>query len=329
MEAREEVQWFTQTYHALQSEIRKAIVGQEEVVEAVLIGLASNGHVLLEGMPGLGKTRLVHALAKALNLQFSRIQFTPDLMPADITGTNVYQSGQFEFRRGPLFANVILADEINRATPKTQSAMLEAMQEHAITVGGTTYPLLEPFLVMATQNPIEQEGTYPLPEAQLDRFMFKVLVGSPNRSELSKIVLMTTGEKEAEPQAVADGHAVLKMRSMVRQVPMAQPVLDYALSFVLASHPDSPEAPDVVRRYVRFGSSPRGAQALVSSGRVRALLAGRFNVARDDIRASAKTVLRHRLLLNFEAAADRVDADQVIEGLVQAIDTADRDPVRI
>ena len=320
--------WFNETFDRVRNEVQKAIVGQHEIVESTLIGLAANGHVLLEGMPGLGKTLLVRSLSKALSLDFSRIQFTPDMMPADVTGTNVLGEGRiFEFRRGPVFSHIVLVDEINRATPKTQSAMLEAMQERSVTVGGKRYDLAEPFLVMATQNPVEQEGTYPLPEAQLDRFFVKLIVPYPTKDELREVVTRTTGSLDQELSSVATRDDVLRMRAIVRDVPIASQVLDYALSLIVATHPDGEGASPAARRYCRYGSSPRGAQALVTAGKVRALLAGRFNVSKDDLRASLKPALRHRILLNFEAEADGITADQVLDQVREFVDTRDRDPI--
>jgi len=320
--------WFNETFDRVRNEVQKAIVGQHEIVESTLIGLAANGHVLLEGMPGLGKTLLVRSLSKALSLDFSRIQFTPDMMPADVTGTNVLGEGRiFEFRRGPVFSHIVLADEINRATPKTQSAMLEAMQERSVTVGGKRYDLAEPFLVMATQNPVEQEGTYPLPEAQLDRFFVKLIVPYPTKDELREVVTRTTGSLDQELSSVATRDDVLRMRAIVRDVPIASQVLDYALSLIVATHPDGEGASPAARRYCRYGSSPRGAQALVTAGKVRALLAGRFNVSKDDLRASLKPALRHRILLNFEAEADGITADQVLDQVREFVATRDRDPI--
>ncbi|MEQ1822058.1 MAG: MoxR family ATPase [Fimbriimonadaceae bacterium] len=321
--------WFRETYDKIRTEIAKAVVGQEAVVEGVLMGLAANGHVLLEGMPGLGKTLLVRSLSQVLSMSFSRIQFTPDLMPADVTGTSMFREGAFEFRRGPIFAHILLADEINRATPKTQSAMLEAMQERAVTIGGTRHSLEEPFLVMATQNPIEQEGTYPLPEAQLDRFLFKLLVPYPTRAELSEIVTMTTGKDPESLAHVADAETVLKLRQVVRDVPISDNVLQYALSLVLALHPDSDEGSSVARRYVRYGPSPRGAQALVTAGKIKALLAGRFNVSKEDIRAVAAICLRHRFGLNFEAEADGMTTDKVVNDICEFVEKGDRDPISV
>jgi len=330
----QEAEWFKNTFDSIRREVAKAIVGQDDVVEGVLIGLAANGHILLEGQPGLGKTMLVRSLAKALSLDFSRIQFTPDMMPADVTGTNVLSSGdtgarQFEFRRGPVFSHILLADEINRATPKTQSALLEAMQEKSVTVGGKKHTLEEPFLVMATQNPIEQEGTYPLPEAQLDRFFFKLLVPFPTKAELADIVNRTTGTADPDPEPVADRDAVLKMRQIVREVPVGAQVLDYGLSLVIATHGDQDGSSGAAKRYVRYGASPRAAQTLVTAGKVMALLDGRFNVSKEDLKRAAKPTLRHRIGLNFEAEADGVTPDRLIEEVISFVETGDRDPIAV
>jgi len=330
----EEATWFNSTFTGIRAEIQKVIVGQQDIVEGVLVGLAANGHVLLEGMPGLGKTLLVRSLSRALSLNFSRIQFTPDMMPADVTGTNVLahsESGArtFEFRRGPIFANIVLADEINRATPKTQSAMLEAMQERAVTVGGKRHELIEPFLVMATQNPIEQEGTYPLPEAQLDRFFFKLIVPYPSKEELAEVVNRTTGAEEQEPSTVATPEDVLKMRAVVRAIPVAANVLDYGLSLVVGTHPVGEGSTPIAARYCRFGSSPRGAQSLITAGKVYALLNGRFNVSKDDLRKAAKAALRHRVILNFEAEADGMTADKVIDEVISHVESRDKDPIKV
>jgi len=326
----EEAIWFRETFEAVRTEVKKAIVGQADIVEGVLVGLAASGHVLLEGMPGLGKTLLVKSLSQALNLDFRRIQFTPDMMPADVTGTNVLNEMRaFEFRKGPIFANMVLADEINRATPKTQSAMLEAMQERGVTVGGHRYELAEPFLVMATQNPIEQEGTYPLPEAQLDRFFFKLIVPYPTKADLAEVVGRTTGESVAEPQAVAHAADVIRMRALVRQVPVAHNVLDYGLSLVVATHPEGEGSSPTAQRYCRYGSSPRGAQSLITAGKVYALLNGRFNVSKGDLKQAAKAVLRHRILLNFEAEADGMTPDKILDEIFTFVDSNDRDPIKV
>ncbi|MFH0964300.1 MAG: MoxR family ATPase [Planctomycetota bacterium] len=315
---------FRRSFSKLCAEIGKVIVGHERVVEGVLGALVVGGHVLLEGVPGLGKTMLVRTLAEALELSFSRIQFTPDLMPADIVGTNIVMEDErggrsFRFERGPIFGCIVLADEINRATPKTQSALLEAMQEVSVTVGNVTYRLEEPFLVLATQNPLEMEGTYPLPEAQLDRFFFKLKVAYPSAGEMHTILERTTAAEDVHAEKVADGATILGMRALVRSVPIATHVRDYAVRLVMASHPDNPEAPEKVRRYVRYGASPRGAQAMVLAGKVHALLAGRFHVSCEDVRIAALPALRHRLILNFEGEAEGIDADEVISAIAEAI----------
>jgi MoxR-like ATPase len=321
--------WFRSTFTSIRDEVGKAIVGQGEVVEGVLVGLAANGHVLLEGMPGLGKTLLVRTLSQTLHLDFSRIQFTPDMMPADVTGTNVLTEARtFEFRRGPVFANILLADEINRATPKTQSAMLEAMQERGVTVSGRRYELPEPFLVMATQNPVEQEGTYPLPEAQLDRFFFKILVPYPTKEELAEVVNRTTGTATQEPSQVATAEDVMRMRALVREVPVAQAVLDFGLSLIVATHPEGDGSSPTAQRYCRYGSSPRGAQSLITAGKVHALLSGRFNVSKDDLKKALKPALRHRILLNFEAEADGMTPDRILDDILGWVESRDRDPIR-
>jgi MoxR-like ATPase len=317
MEVEEQARAFRNIYVALKGEIQKFIVGHEAVIDGVLTCLFAGGHALLEGVPGLGKTYLVRRLAEALALEFRRIQFTPDLMPADIMGTNVVMEKEggerfFRFQRGPVFTNVLLADEINRATPKTQSALLEAMQERSVTVAGETHRLVEPFVVLATQNPIEMEGTYPLPEAQLDRFMLKLLVEYSSREELITILNRTT-EGEPEPAGkVLDGQAVVGWRRFVTQVVAAPHVKDYAARLVLATHPGGRFATDMVSRYVRYGASPRGAQVLVLGGKVRALLAGRYNVAYEDIAALVAPGLRHRLILNFEGEAEGIRTDDVL-----------------
>jgi MoxR-like ATPase len=297
---------------AVEDEIGKVIVGQRELVRAVIIGMLCEGHVLLEGVPGLGKTLLLRTLGEALNVEFGRVQFTPDLMPADIVGTNVLSEGAFRFHEGPIFANVVLADEVNRATPKTQSALLEAMQERRVTLGGTTHPLPRPFFVMATQNPLEMEGTYPLPEAQLDRFLLKVLVPFPAVDELVTILQRTTSDAVADVRPVATGDVLNEMIGMVRQVPAASHLLEYASLLVVATHPERPGGVPMVDKYVRFGASPRAAQAMVLAGKARALIEGRLNLAADDIRAVAPLALRHRLVLGYEAVADGVAPDAII-----------------
>jgi len=311
---------FRGTAAAIEAEVGQVIVGQKDVVRHVLVSILGGGHVLLEGVPGLGKTLLIRTLGQALALKFSRVQFTPDLMPADITGTEILadQDGrrEFRFQPGPIFTNLLLADEINRATPKTQSALLEAMQEHSVTVAEKTYHLDEPFFVLATQNPLEMEGTYPLPEAQLDRFFFKVNVPFPPASELVEILNRTTGSQEGLAHPIASGADIIAMRDLARQVPIASHVSEYVARLTVATHPESPEAPDLVKKFVRYGSSPRGAQALILGAKVTALLAGRYNVSFDDIHAVAPAALRHRLLLNFEGLAEGIRTDQVIQELV-------------
>ncbi len=307
----------------LESSIAQAVVGQEEVVRQTLVALFAGGHVLLEGVPGLGKTLLVRSLAQSLRMHFSRIQFTPDLMPADCTGTNIIGDDEhgrrtFRFQAGPLFANLVLADEINRATPKTQSALLEAMQEHTITVGDSTHLLPEPFFVLATQNPLEMEGTYPLPEAQLDRFFFKILVPFPGADALRGIVQRTIQPPDSLP-VVADGPRLLELRALARTVPVASSVTDYAIALILATHPENTARRDTIRRYVRAGASPRGLQALITGAQVMALLDGRYNAAIDDVRRLALPVLRHRILLNFEAIADGISSDAVLTELLDGL----------
>ena len=308
---------FRKAYGRIQAEIGKVIVGHTDIVHGVLTCLFVGGHALLEGVPGLGKTLLVRTLSQVLDLQFNRIQFTPDLMPSDIMGTNIINEtpdGQrvFSFQKGPLFAQIVLADEINRATPKTQSALLEAMQEHSVTVGGTIHKLDEPFFVMATQNPIEQEGTYPLPEAQLDRFFFKLIVNYSGREEMATILDRTTRGDWPQPAKVMDGAAILKWQALVRKVFVAPPVQDYAVRLILATHPQGPFASNVTNRFLRFGSSPRGAQAIVLASKIRAMLAGRFNVSFEDVRKVYTPALRHRILLNFEAQAENVSPDTIL-----------------
>jgi MoxR-like ATPase len=306
----------------LRAEIAKVVVGQDDIVEGVIAALLAGGHALLEGVPGLGKTVLVRTLADALDLTFSRVQFTPDLMPADVTGTSMIVEDdagrkRFEFQRGPLFANLVLADEINRATPKTQSALLEAMQEHSVTVAKQTHPLDEPFFVLATQNPLEMEGTYPLPEAQLDRFLYKLRVRFPNRAQLSEIVARTTRPELPRAAHVLDKARILAMRALVRRVPVADPVLDFALRVLEATHPESAVATPMVKRFVRYGGSPRAAQAMLLGAKLRALAEGRFAAAASDIRHVAAASLRHRLILTFEGEAEGVDPDRVVAEILE------------
>ncbi len=303
---------------ATRAEVGKVIVGQADLVDAVIIATLCEGHVLLEGVPGLGKTKLLATLGKVLDVHFGRIQFTPDLMPADILGTKVLEQGAFRFARGPIFANLVLADEINRATPKTQSALLEAMQERNVTLGGEVFALPRPFMVMATQNPIEQEGTYPLPEAQLDRFLMKALVPFPPAADLVEILRRTTVGEEADVEPVLDGQALGTMSRLVRELPAGSHLLGYAARLVEATHPDSPLAPARIKTYVRFGASPRGAQALVVTGKAAALMDGRPNLAAEDVRAMAPACLRHRLVLGYEAIADGVRPDDLIEDILAA-----------
>ena len=320
---------FRETYRALREEIGKVIVGQEEIVDGTLNALFANGHVLLEGVPGLGKTLLVRTLSQVLDLSFNRIQFTPDLMPADILGTNMVHETDdgkrvFEFLHGPIFSHLMLADEINRATPKTQSALLEAMQERSVTAGGNIRKLDLPFFVLATQNPIDQEGTYPLPEAQLDRFFYKLLVEYPSAEELTEVVTRTTEGLKAEVKQVVDGNLLLELQQLVKQVPVASHVKDYAVRLVLATHPNTETALDITNQFLRFGSSPRGVQTLLLGAKVRALTEGRFNVSFDDIAALAAAALRHRLILNFEAEAEGVSSDFILNKILAVVprDTA-------
>jgi MoxR-like ATPase len=308
----------------VRQEIGKVIVGQQHVVDGVLICLLASGHVLLEGVPGLGKTTLLRTLARALQLKYSRIQFTPDLMPADIVGSMIVETDDrgnkvLRFQHGPIFANLVLADEINRATPKTQSALLEAMQERTVTSGTTTHELELPFLVMATQNPIEMEGTYPLPEAQLDRFLMKILVTYPTHEELARIVERTIQREDVAVEPVMSREEILEVRQVARQVLVAPHVREYAIQLVLATQPEQKEAHEAARKYIRYGSSPRGAQALVECGRVLALMRGRFHLSVDDVTQVAPAVLRHRIILNFDAHADGKSADDVLDTIIQGV----------
>jgi MoxR-like ATPase len=316
-------QEFVESARRIERELGKVIVGQNEVVRGVLTAILAGGHALLEGVPGLGKTLLVRTLAQALRLEASRVQFTPDLMPADITGTNIIvdEGGgrAFRFQPGPIFANLVLADEINRATPKTQSALLEAMQERRVTVARQSHVLAEPFLVLATQNPIEMEGTYPLPEAQLDRFFFKLNVRFPSEDELVEIATRTTGAHVPGVEPVADGATILAMAALARDLPIAQAVTRYAARVVLATHPDQASAPREVKQFGRYGASPRGVQTLVLAGKIRAMLEGRFNVAFEDVRAVALPALRHRVILSYEGEAEGITADAVVQAAVATV----------
>jgi MoxR-like ATPase len=324
MSTEEQIASFRDAYEMLRAEIGKVIVGHHEIVEGTLLAIFGGGHVLLEGVPGLGKTLLVRTLSEVLDMSFNRIQFTPDLMPADILGTNIVMEvaggrREFQYQRGPIFAHLVLADEINRATPKTQSAMLEAMQEKSVTAGGEIRKLAEPFFVLATQNPIDQEGTYPLPEAQLDRFFFKLIVGYPTGAELTEVLTRTTEGAKAELTRVLTKEQVIELQKLVRQVPVASHVKDYAVRLVLASHPKTETAAPIANQYLRFGSSPRGGQTLLLAAKVRALTRGRFNVSFEDIEAVAMATLRHRLILNFEAEAEGITTDQIIAQILRDV----------
>ena len=324
MSTEQQIQSFRETYAAMRNEIGKVIVGNNEIVDGTLIALLAGGHVLLEGVPGLGKTLLVRTLSQVLHLNFNRIQFTPDLMPADILGTNIVMEvpgggREFRFQKGPIFAHLLLADEINRATPKTQSALLEAMQEHSVTAGGEIRKLEEPFFVLATQNPIDQEGTYPLPEAQLDRFFFKLLVGYPSAADLTEVLNRTTENRKVELKAVVSREQMLELQHLVRQVPVATHVKDYAVRLVLATHPKTETAAPIANQYLRFGSSPRGAQSMLLAAKVRALTHGRFNASFEDIAAVVLPTLRHRCIPNFEAEAEGVTTDIVLSQILRDV----------
>jgi MoxR-like ATPase len=316
---------FVRAYGALRAEVEKIIVGHSEIINGVLTAMFAGGHVLLEGVPGLGKTLLIKTLAETLHLSFSRVQFTPDLMPADILGTNMMvedpeRGKHFRFQAGPIFAHILLADEVNRATPKTQSALLEGMQEQCVTVGGASRPLPRPFFVLATQNPIEMEGTYPLPEAQLDRFIFKLKVRFPAEAELNAILDRTTRAQTVSVQRVMDGPAVVSFQELIREVPLATHVRDFATHIVMATHPQWDQSPDITKRFVRYGASPRGAQALVLGAKVRALTDGRYNVSMDDIRALAAPALRHRILLNFAGESEGTDTDELLARVIESVE---------
>lgn len=317
----ERVKTFSHAIDKIKNEIRKDVVGQEEIVDNVITAIIAGGNVLLEGVPGVGKTRLVRSLGKTLHLPFSRIQFTPDLMPSDVTGTNVIEKDEngkmnTTFRKGPIFANLVLADEINRATPKTQSAMLEVMQEHKITVANTTYKLDEPFFVLATENPIEQDGTYPLPEAQMDRFMFKLLMKFPTTDELVDIVNMTQITLDENATAVIDGNTILEMRELAKTVPVIDEVMSYAVNLISNTHPELENTSSTAKKYIKNGASPRAAQAIITCAKVRALMNGRYNVSYEDIDALAHPVLRHRVKVNYSAINDKLNIDDVITLLV-------------
>ncbi len=322
MKTEDRVHQFKTKVEEIRSEISKVIVGQKNVIEEVLIALIAGGNVLLEGVPGLGKTLLVKTLGEILGLSFSRIQFTPDLMPADITGTHIVIDGQrrhFEFQKGPIFANLILADEINRATPKTQSALLEAMQEKSVTSLGTVYSLPNPFMVLATQNPIEMEGTYPLPEAQVDRFFFKIQVNFPTKAEMEAILKRTTGSKMPQVEKKIGREELLEIMNLAREVLISDAVNEYICSLVLATHPEIEDSPEISKKYIRYGASPRGAQVLVLGGKVKALMDGRFNVSFSDVESISLPALRHRILLNFEAQAEGISTDEIVKELLKEV----------
>ena len=331
--AEKELTLFAEKCKRIFEEVRKDMIGQKEVVESTIAAIIAGGNVLLEGAPGLGKTRLVRSLGKVFDLPFSRIQFTPDLMPADVTGTNVITkdedgNSKFEFQKGPIFSNIVLADEINRATPKTQAALLEAMQEHKVTVMGVTRKMDEPFFVLATQNPIEQDGTYPLPEAQMDRFMFKILVPNPSAEELGQIVNMTHKTMEETAQAACNGEELLRMRAVAKTIPVSSEVLHYAMVLIASTHPDSEVATETTKRFIRAGASPRAAQAIITAAQVRALINGRYNVSYEDINSLAVPVLRHRLKLGFEAVTAKMSPDDVVRSLIADLNNTTVDAVQ-
>ena len=321
-----QVELFRHNFRLVRDEVSRIIVGNQDNIVGIMTCLLARGHVLLEGIPGIGKTKLVQTLADVLHLKFSRIQFTPDLMPGDIVGTTIVRETDagrklLEFQPGPIFANLVLADEINRATPKTQSALLEAMQENSVSAGGETHPLQQPFFVLATMNPLEMEGTFPLPEAQMDRFFFKLKLGFPSALELGEILDRTTTTQEPQVERVLGQGQILEMRETARSVPVAGPIQDYAIRLTLATHPESERATELTRRFVRFGSSPRGTQALILGAKVNALVNDRLYVAAEDIRTVAINALRHRLLLNFDAEAERVDTDSILEDILRRMPT--------
>ena len=318
----QQIKMFSEKILKVREELAKDVVGQKEIIDNVIIAIVAGGNVLLEGVPGVGKTRLVRSLGKVLSLPFSRIQFTPDLMPSDVTGTNIVEKDengrlQTKFRRGPIFANLVLADEINRATPKTQSAMLEVMQEHKVTVANETYKIAEPFFVLATENPIEQDGTYPLPEAQMDRFMFKLIVNFPSKSELADIVKMTQITMAETAEAVINGEEILEMRALASKVPVVDEVLMYAVNLVSNTHPELAQSCEATKKYVKYGASPRAAQGLITAAKVSALMDGRYNVAYEDIDKLAYHILRHRMKINYTAINDKLSVDDVISMIIK------------
>ncbi len=324
MDLETQAQQFCDNFRRIKDEVQKRIVGQDEIIEGVLFCLLANGHALLEGVPGLGKTQLVHTLSDVLSLSFNRIQFTPDMMPSDVTGTmllieDVQGGKRFEFQQGPIFAQIVLADEINRATPRTQSALLEAMQEHTVSISRTSHKLEEPFCVLATQNPLDMEGTYPLPEAQLDRFLFKLHVEFPSEDEVLGILRRTTSDMEITIEKIAGAKAVIRMRQLVRRVPIAEHVERYIIRLIRATHPDIPDAPEMIKRYVELGAGIRGVQAITLTAKIKALLDGRYNVAFADVRSVALPALRHRILLNFEGEGEGIKTDEIIKHVLECV----------
>lgn len=324
MDLETQAQQFRDNFRRIKDEVQKRIVGQDEIIEGVLFCLLANGHALLEGVPGLGKTQLVHTLSDVLSLSFNRIQFTPDMMPSDVTGTmllieDVQGGKRFEFQQGPIFAQIVLADEINRATPRTQSALLEAMQEHTVSISRTSHKLEEPFCVLATQNPLDMEGTYPLPEAQLDRFLFKLHVEFPSEDEVLGILRRTTSDMEITIEKIADAKAIIRMRQLVRRVPIAEHVERYIIRLIRATHPGTPDAPEMIKRYVELGAGIRGVQAITLTAKIKALLDGRYNVAFADVRSVALPALRHRILLNFEGEGEGIKTDEIIKHVLECV----------